>query len=125
MGTEAHNSMNVGEKLHGPIRETFLKMKETHPELDDDTRLAHSVHAANAHSGRDGLCPLALVFGAQRKIPGETRNESHTDRFEQARAREEQSIVLVKRRIVTGIKAKPPEIQEIADGQYVYIHREK
>jgi Reverse transcriptase (RNA-dependent DNA polymerase) len=126
VGTEAHNSMNVGEKLHGPIRETFLKLKETHPELDDDTRLAHCIYAANAHSGPDGLCPLALVFGVQPKLPGETRYESHTDRIRASlRAREEYARLLAKRRIRTGIKAKPPEIQDIAAGQHVYVHRER
>ena len=69
VGTEVHNSLNVGVQLNGPLRDTFLKMKESHPDLDDATRLAHCVYAANAHYGPDGFFPLAIVFGVQPKLP--------------------------------------------------------
>jgi hypothetical protein len=102
-----------------------MKLKETHPDLDDATRLAHCVYAANAHSGPDGLCPLALVFGVQPKLPGEMRHESHRDRIRASvRAREEYAKIMARRRVNLGIRSKPPDTQDIAAGQRVYVHRE-
>jgi len=96
VGFESANAMGVGERYHGPLRKTFLKLQGTYgteykPEplpstigrtpakqkkkktetapVDDKYILAISVMCINATVGPEGICPTLLVFGAMPKLP--------------------------------------------------------
>lgn len=62
-GTEAHNSLRVGERYHDPLRNALRKMKISYPFVGDDYLLAFAVKAMNATLDPEGFVPSALVFG--------------------------------------------------------------
>lgn len=70
VGVEAANAMGIGERIHGPIRRIFEKIKSENSEVDDDAFILHAAcKAFNDCNGVDGLVPTLLVFGAYPKIP--------------------------------------------------------
>jgi hypothetical protein len=50
-GTESHNSLDTGERFHGPPRRICSKLKMDHPDVPDDVRLV-AVHAMNITAGQ-------------------------------------------------------------------------
>ena len=55
-GKEAHNSLGIGERYHGPLRKTFLKLCEDYPKLKKDVKLTLTVKSIN-----DTLRPVGIV----------------------------------------------------------------
>jgi hypothetical protein len=62
-GIEAHNSLGIRERHHGPLRRIYRKVKMTHPGIQPILGLKLAVKAMNDTAGEDGLLPSFLVFG--------------------------------------------------------------
>ena len=61
--TESQNSLAIGGRYHDPLRKTFLKLREDHPNLKKDVLLAISTKAINDTFVPEGIVSSALVFG--------------------------------------------------------------
>ena len=46
-GTQSHNSIGIGERYHAPLRNTYLKLCQKHPNVDSDLILAIATKAIN------------------------------------------------------------------------------
>lgn len=65
---EAHNSIGIVERYHGPLRRAYSIISEELPDLAKDTALQMAFKAINDTVGPDGLVPTLLVFGAYPRI---------------------------------------------------------
>ena len=61
-GTQSHNPMGIGERYHAPLRDTYLKLRQDHPNMDPDHILAIDAKAINDILGSEDVVPYALVF---------------------------------------------------------------
>jgi hypothetical protein len=68
-GTEAHNSLGIGERLHSPLRRIYRKVKMTHPDIERTLCLKLTVKSMNDTIGEDGLVPSLLVFRIHPRYP--------------------------------------------------------
>jgi hypothetical protein len=64
MPVEAHNSVGIVERYHGPIRRAYLIITTEIPSLKKDIALQMAFKAINDSAGPDGLIPTLLVYGA-------------------------------------------------------------
>jgi hypothetical protein len=58
---EAHNSVDLVERYHGPLRLIYQIITEELPDLDRDAALQMAFKALNDSAGPDGLIPTLLV----------------------------------------------------------------
>jgi hypothetical protein len=65
---EAHNSIGMVERYHGPIRRAYQIIVSEIPELDKDMALQMAFKAINDSAGPDGLVLTLLVFGAYPRM---------------------------------------------------------
>ena len=65
---EAHNSIGMVERYHGPIRRAFQIIATEMPHLDPDMQLQMAFKAINDSVGPNGLIPTLLVYGAYPRI---------------------------------------------------------
>jgi hypothetical protein len=67
---EAHNSIGLVERYHGPLRRSYEiiceELKDEH--IDKDMILQMAVKAVNDSAGPNGLVPTLLVFGAYPRL---------------------------------------------------------
>jgi hypothetical protein len=61
---EAHNSIGMVERYHGPLRRVYQIIVVELPGIDRDAALQMAFKALNDTAGPDGLVPTLLVFGA-------------------------------------------------------------
>ena len=61
---EAHNSIGLVERYHGPLRRAYQIISTELRDLDRDAALQMAFKAINDTVGPDGLVPTLLVFGA-------------------------------------------------------------
>jgi hypothetical protein len=61
---EAHNSVGIVERYHGPIRCTYLVITAEINGINKDTVLQMAFKAINDSAGPDGIVPTLLVYGA-------------------------------------------------------------
>jgi hypothetical protein len=61
---EAHNSIGIVERYHGPIRRAYLIITTEIQGIDKDMALQMAFKAINDTAGPDGLVPTLLVYGA-------------------------------------------------------------
>jgi hypothetical protein len=126
-GVESHNSLNVGESLHGPLRRIYLRVHDSHPGLTTELCLAISVKAMNDTFNADGLCPTLLVFGVAPRVPNaEFVLPNNVERFRAMQlARAEYAKIVAQQRTRKAANAKPPSNEHIGGGDMVYVYREK
>jgi transposase InsO family protein len=128
-GTESHNSLQVGESMHAPLRRIYRKVRDEHPDLEMDLALALSCKAMNDTANEDGLCPTLLVFGAlPRPLDLSRPSPSLHDRLRaQLTARKEYARIVAERRVQRGLVTKPPRSADytIEPRNMVYVYREK
>ena len=67
-GTEAHWSLNFGERYHEPLRTTYRKLQISFPKMAPTLILYLSVKATNDNIGPEGLVPSSLVFGEMPSV---------------------------------------------------------
>lgn len=65
---EAHNSIGIVERYHGPLRRVYQIIRTELPDLSDEAVLQTSFKAINDTAGPDGLVPTLLVFGAYPRM---------------------------------------------------------
>ena len=65
---EAHNSIGIVERYHGPIRRVYQIITEEIPGIAPPLALQMAFKAINDTAGPDGLVPTLLVFGAYPRI---------------------------------------------------------
>ena len=65
---EAHNSIGIVERYHGPIRRAYEIIAAELPDLDKYAALQMAFKAINDTAGPDGLVPTLLVFGAYPRM---------------------------------------------------------
>jgi len=65
---EAHNSVGMVERYHGPIRRAYQIIMTEIPGIDKDMGLQMAFKAINDTAGPDGLVPTLLVFGAYPRM---------------------------------------------------------
>jgi len=61
---EAHNSIRIVERYHGPIRRAYQIIITEIPGINKEMGLQMAFKAINDSAGPDGLVPTLLVFGA-------------------------------------------------------------
>jgi hypothetical protein len=61
---EAHNSIGIVERYHGPVRRAYLIVSTEIPGINRDMALQMAFKAVNDTAGPDGLVPTLLVYGA-------------------------------------------------------------
>lgn len=65
---EAHQSIGVVERYHGPIRRAYHIITAEIKDIDKDMALQMAFKAINDSAGPDGLIPTLLVFGAYPRL---------------------------------------------------------
>jgi hypothetical protein len=68
-GVEAHNSLGVGKRMHGPLRRIYNKIRMDYPHIPAGTLLKLGVKAMNDTISENGLVPSLLVFGVIPRYP--------------------------------------------------------
>src|SRR5450432_3776685 len=78
---EAHNSIGMVERYHGPLQRAYQIITIELPNLDKDMALQMSFKAINDTAGLEGLVPTLLVFGAYpRMVESDAPSPSVTQR---------------------------------------------
>jgi hypothetical protein len=85
IAVEQASSMGIGERIHGPLRRTFLKLKLQHPTAPKELLLDVALKGYNDSAGINGLVPTVLVYGAFPKLPlkdddSNTHAPTHSER---------------------------------------------
>jgi Reverse transcriptase (RNA-dependent DNA polymerase) len=128
-GVESHSSLNVGEQRHSPLRQTYLKVKHEHPDIEDDLALAISNQAINDMPCAKGISPTLLVFGTTPRIPDERfLLPKQLDRMKaMMTARAAYEKILARRRVEKGLRHAPPAAANstVSPGSMVYVYRER
>ncbi len=65
---EAHHSIGMVERYHGPLRRIYSIIISEMPTIDPESALQMSFKALNDSVGPDGLVPTLLVFGAYLRM---------------------------------------------------------
>ena len=65
---EAHNSIGLVERYHGPLRRAFQIVTREIRDIDKDLALQMAFKAVNDTAGPDGLVPTLLVYGAYPRL---------------------------------------------------------
>jgi hypothetical protein len=65
---EAHQSIGIVERYHGPVRRAYQIVSEELPDLGREAALQMAFKAINDTAGPDGIVPTLLVFGAYPRL---------------------------------------------------------
>ena len=65
---EAHNSIGMVERYHGPLRRAYRIISVELPDITKEMALQMAFKAINDSVGPDGLIPTLLVFGAYPRM---------------------------------------------------------
>ena len=65
---EAHNSVSIVERYHGPVRRAYQIITSEVPGINKDVALQMAFKAVNDSIGPDGLVPTLLVYGAYPRM---------------------------------------------------------
>jgi hypothetical protein len=65
---EAHNSVGIVERYHGPIRRAYLIITAEINGINKDVALQMAFKAINNTIGPNGIVPTLLVYGALPRI---------------------------------------------------------
>lgn len=127
-GVESHNSTDVGERYHEPLRQNFDRIITELPSIDSEVALRLSVKAINDTAGPDGLVPSLLVFGSvpsfsamNMDIPIQRERMAAL-----ATAYREMASISAKLRVQEALRSKlPPSTRYlISPGDKVHVYRE-
>jgi hypothetical protein len=65
---EAHNSVGIVERYHGPVRRAYYIITAEVRDINKDMALQMAFKAINDSAGPDGLIPTLLVYGAYPRM---------------------------------------------------------
>lgn len=68
MPVEAHNSVGMVERYHGPLRRAYQIIRTELPDLSEEAVLQMAFKAINDTAGPEGLVPTLLLFGAYPRM---------------------------------------------------------
>lgn len=68
MPVEAHNSIGMVERYHGPLRRAYSIIRTELKDASEAAVLQMAIKAINDTAGPDGLVPTLLVFGAYPRM---------------------------------------------------------
>ena len=131
-GIGAHSSLEIGERYHLPLWQTYRKKMTAHPTSELDVILALSVKEMNNTLGPEGLVPTALVFGEYP--PVHTKSETPNPRGVLASraeisntARQEMEKIMAEIRVKRALQhATPYSANNVySPGDQVLLWREK
>jgi transposase InsO family protein len=113
-GVEAQNSLGIGERMHGPLRRIYNKIRMDYPHIPARTLLKFGVKAMNDTVGENGLVPSLLVFGVIPRYPAlNTELPNQKVRMEViAAAQMEMNSIIAERRIATALAKNIPSAAE-------------
>ena len=78
---EAHNSIGIVERYHGPLRRAYQIISDELPTIDKEQALQMAFKAINDSAGPDGITPTLLVYGAfPRLVDSEPPSPTITER---------------------------------------------
>jgi hypothetical protein len=128
-GVEAHNSLGIGERMNGPLRRIYNKIRMDYPHIPTGNLLKLGVKAMNDTIGENGLVPSLFVFGViPRYTALNTELMNQKVRMEViAAAQMGMNSIITKRRIATALAKNIPSAAEhvYAVGDEVLDFREK
>jgi hypothetical protein len=128
-GIEAHNSLGIGERLHGPLRRIYRKVKMTNPDIERNLCLRLTFKSMNDTIGEDLLVPSLLVFGINPRHPVmSTDLPTQKERMNVlATANSEMNSIIAESRIQTALQKAIPaaSINTVDIGDEVLVYREK
>lgn len=130
-GTEAHNSLGIGERYHAPLRRIYMKTSEEYPHISKHIRLKIALKAMNDTMGENGLVPSLLVFGIIPRFPIITSDlPNQRERMEVlAAAQKEMNTIIAERRIITALTTNTPssvdEVYQVGDKILIYREKER
>jgi hypothetical protein len=128
-GVEAHNSLGIGKRMHGPLRRIYNKIRMDYPHIPAGTLLKIGVNAMNDAIGENGLVSLLLVFGVIPRYPAlNTELPNQKVRIKVIAATQmEMNSISAERRITTALAKNIPSAAEhvYAVGGEVLAFREK
>ena len=109
-GVKYHNSLGIGEKLHGPLRCIFRKIKHDFPNIKNRFILRVAVKAMNDTINENGLVPSRLVFGIIPRLAIiNTDLPTQKDRMNAIKsAQAEMNSIIAECRIMTALKSDMP-----------------
>jgi hypothetical protein len=79
--------MGIGERIHSPLRRSYLKLRQEHPNMSKDLLLDAAVKAHNDTSGVNGLVPTFLVYGSFPRLQIRDENIDSPSNSERASMR--------------------------------------
>jgi len=128
-GAQAHSSLGIGERLHGPLRRIFNKVIKDHPAVPRRVLLNLAVKAMNDTIGENGLVPSRLVFGMIPRFPIISYDiPSQKDRMDAlATLQKEMNAIIAERRVLTALNRDiPPAADRVYSlGEKVLVYSEK
>ena len=65
---EAHHSIRIVERYHGPLRRAFNIIVEKLPQIDKEQALQMALKAINDTAGPDDITPTLLVYGTMPRM---------------------------------------------------------
>lgn len=71
-GVESHNSLDLGERYHKPLRRLYRKIRYETLKLDQHITLLLAIKAMNENVGPKGYVPTLFVFGSLSRFPATT-----------------------------------------------------
>jgi hypothetical protein len=111
-GVESHNSLGLGERMHGPLRRIYRKVSFDLPATPPEIILKCATKALSdtVAVGENDLAPSSLVFGIIPRFPIlATDLPKQRERMRiLAAAQAEYSTVVTERRILEALKSRVP-----------------
>ena len=132
---ESPSTMSHSERYHGPLRNTYTKIRECMPRTETDADcLQLAVKCLNDTVGPEGLCPTVLVYGTFPKLTRRTPAESQIHRARTIDKASEQLLKeYAKRKVAFGLrhthspkgKEQEDDLSKLPFGSPVYVYRDK
>lgn len=127
-GVQAHSSLEIGERLHEPLRRIYQKIRQDYPNVVPGLVLKVAVKAMNDTIGENGLVPTRLVFGVIPRVPIiSTELPTQIERMEILPAAQAEMISIVaERKIMTALTRDiPPAADRVyKTGEEILVYSE-
>ena len=128
---ESHHSLSIGVRYHGPLRNTFLKLRSDHSKTNKNVLFRMVNMTMNDTLGPEGIVPSALVFGDLPSIRPFLWSIWHqptlSKRAEMAyNARKIMTAELTRKKICRALNQNVPKSDGVVhlQGDLVYVWRE-
>lgn len=127
-GTESHNSIDPGERFHGPLRRISRILRHEYNRIEPEIIPRYAIKAMKDSMGPEGLLPLLLVYWAILTFPitdrGRPERAGHLAAV--GKARDEMANISAELQIKKALKSRLPPYTKyhIAPCDRVRVYRE-